>query len=310
LGEIERVVGNRKDNDTEGDTKETVGNDHFAKLNQHIYTKFNYDKLNASQFIVMTSPDNTFQNRRGSSHRNNRSEFIGDDKMDFTTDSKQGGWSRLRDLQQTDGSFGRMNGLESNESPNTMLSWKRNSVGGKSTLQAKKKNKSKNKGAFADEYKPLTSDLYRKEMNWEKETEKIDFDSEEETEYIRKLNKNIKESHKKVKSSNKKIADNKYLDLDHYFEKLVEQKVKAEEEDMHVQPVTFNKIVKNYAHFVKNESFDEREFSFAVKSLTARARENLGEYSAITKYKAPANKFAELNNVKIEAQVIFFFYFC
>jgi len=36
--------------------------------------------------------------------------------------------------------------------------------------------------------------------------------------------------------------------------------------------------------------------------LTARARENLGEYSAITKYKAPANKFAELNNVKIEAQ--------
>jgi len=60
--------------------------------------------------------------------------------------------------------------------------------------------------------------------------------------------------------------------------------------------------VKNYAHFLKNESFDDREFSFAVKSLTARARENLGEYSAITKYKAPANKLAELNNVKIEAQ--------
>ena len=158
LGEVERVVGNRKDNDTEGDAKETVGNDHFAKLNQHIYSKFNYDKLNASQFIVMTSPENAFQNRRGSSHRHNRSDFIGDERMDFTTDSKQGGWSRLRDLQQTDGSFGRM-GLESNESPNTMLSWKRNSVGGKSTLQAKKKSKSKNKGQFADEYKPLTSDL-------------------------------------------------------------------------------------------------------------------------------------------------------
>jgi len=64
------------------------------------------------------------------------------------------------------------------------------------------------------------------------------------------------------------------------------------------------RIVKNYAHFLKNESFDDREFSFAARSLTARARENLGEYSAITKYKAPANKLAELNRVKIEAQLL------
>ncbi len=78
-------------------------------------------------------------------------------------------------------------------------------------------------------------------MNWEKETEKVEYDSEEEREYINKLNKNIKDSSKKSKSKNKKATDNKYLDLDHYFEKLVEQKVHDEEEEMHVQPVGFKK---------------------------------------------------------------------
>lgn len=61
--------------------------------------------------------------------------------------------------------------------------------------------------------------------------------------------------------------------------------------------------MKNYAYHIKTESFDENEFTFAKKSLTARARENLGDFGSITKYKTPASKLAELNNVKIEAQV-------
>jgi len=61
--------------------------------------------------------------------------------------------------------------------------------------------------------------------------------------------------------------------------------------------------VKNYAYFIKTEDFDDKEFSFAFKSLTARARENLGDFTALTKYKAPPSKLAEMNNVKIESQV-------
>jgi len=92
-------------------------------------------------------------------------------------------------------------------------------------------------------------------MNWEKEIEQEDFESEDEREYIRKLNKNIKDNSKKTKTANKKNTDNKYLDLDHYFEKLVEQKVKNEEEEMHVQPVGFTKYF----------SFVVVDFNFSLK---------------------------------------------
>ena len=80
------------------------------------------------------------------------------------------------------------------------------------------------------------------EIDLEKETEDVEFDSEEEREYIEKLNRNIKIKQKKV-VNNKKIKEdeNKYQDLDHYFEQIIEQKIKDKEEEMKIKPIEFKK---------------------------------------------------------------------
>ena len=62
--------------------------------------------------------------------------------------------------------------------------------------------------------------------------------------------------------------------------------------------------MKNYAFFIKTEKFDDIEFQFAAKTLTAKARENLGEYTVSSKYKPPTFITAQRNEVKIEAQVL------
>ena len=64
------------------------------------------------------------------------------------------------------------------------------------------------------------------------------------------------------------------------------------------------RIVKNYAFFLKSEKFDDVEFQFASRTLTAKARENLGDYTVSSKYKPPTFIAAQRNEVKIEAQVI------
>ena len=62
-------------------------------------------------------------------------------------------------------------------------------------------------------------------------------------------------------------------------------------------------MVKNYAHFVKKETYDKNEFGFAKRCLMARHKESLAEYTTDSKYKAPSYKVAQMNGVKVEAQV-------
>jgi len=67
--------------------------------------------------------------------------------------------------------------------------------------------------------------------------------------------------------------------------------------------------VKNYAFFLKSEEFDKREFHFANKMLTSKSKEDFGGFSAQTKYKPPPFKIAQLNEVKIDANVKHFQFF-
>jgi len=77
------------------------------------------------------------------------------------------------------------------------------------------------------------------EIDLEKETNEYEFDSEEEREYIAKLNRNIKMKAKK--ETNKKGDGNKYQDLDHYFEEIIEKRIQEKEEEMKIKPVGFKK---------------------------------------------------------------------
>lgn len=70
----------------------------------------------------------------------------------------------------------------------------------------------------------------------EKETLALDLDGEEEQEYIEKLNRNIKD---KTKSAKYRRGEGNFLDLDHYFEKVIEEKIQTKEEDMHIKPISF-----------------------------------------------------------------------
>jgi len=152
LGEIERIAGNKMTTTTGDDNKETGRNDHFAKMNQRLYDKFNYDKLNASQFIVITAPENQ---PRTSTHRANRSEIFGDEKADFS--DPKATWSRMRDMH-SEGSMARLSAYEGTESPNT-YSWKRHSMTmSKNNLASKKNRKLKRAGTMEDLPRPLTSD--------------------------------------------------------------------------------------------------------------------------------------------------------
>lgn len=106
------------------DIKGAANSDHFARMNNHIYNKFNYDKLNSSQYIVMTSTANTgpeSNTRRG----NNRSEVFMDDKFEFS-DPKTS-WSRVREMQ-SDGSIVRGTAGEDGDSPNGGVFKKRSSM--------------------------------------------------------------------------------------------------------------------------------------------------------------------------------------
>lgn len=135
---------------------------------------------------------------------------------------------------------------------------------------------------------------------FEHDKEEFQLDSEDEREYIEKLNRNIKE--KRKTGAKKNGAD--YLDVDGFFNNVVDKRIKEKEEELKIgQPKEFKRIVKDYGYFVKSEKFDEIEFGFATRTLTARARENLGDYEILTKYKPPTFKVAQRNEVKIEAQV-------
>lgn len=71
----------------------------------------------------------------------------------------------------------------------------------------------------------------------------MEIDSEEERRYIAKLNKNIKESKKQAPKKKGKEDENKYQDLDHFFEQVVQQKIKEKEEDMKLNPLNFKKFL-------------------------------------------------------------------
>ena len=137
---------------TGDDNKETGRNDHFAKINQQLYDKFNYDKLNASQFIVIPGPE---VQGRGSTHRANRSEIYLDEKMNFS-DTKQT-WQRLREMH-SEGSTARLSGYEGTESPNMTTGKLHSMIMSKSNLAMRRKNRLKRMGTVEDLSRPLTSE--------------------------------------------------------------------------------------------------------------------------------------------------------
>jgi len=69
----------------------------------------------------------------------------------------------------------------------------------------------------------------------------MELESDEERKYMAKLNRNIKESKKPVPKKKTKDEENNYQDLDHYFDEIVEQRIKDKEEEMKIKPMNFKK---------------------------------------------------------------------
>jgi len=75
-----------------------------------------------------------------------------------------------------------------------------------------------------------------KDTNPEQEIEKFELDEEEEREYIMLLNRNIKEEGK-----NKKNKTGDFVDLDGYFSRTIEAKIKEKENTMKHKPIDFHR---------------------------------------------------------------------
>ena len=111
------------------------------------------------------------------------------------------------------------------------------------------------------------------------------------------LNRNIKNEIKLHKTKGNKD----FVDLEDYFTKIIEQKI--DDQTTKRKPIKFDRIVKNYAYFLHEEDFDEKEFEFTRKMLNQKHKEGLGEQSIKTKYVAPIPKFTERSNVIREGKV-------
>ena len=159
---MERLIGARQDRLIE-ENKDTINSDHFAKVNQQLYNKFGYDKLNASQYIVL---NNSTLNTRDSVRQPSRSDILLEDKHDLV-ESKQS-WSKIKDMH-SDISIGRtMVTQEDNDSPQTMASWKRQLITSKTSVKDKKKSRAKKLNLTADvETRHLTAEYckYRVRAN-------------------------------------------------------------------------------------------------------------------------------------------------
>jgi hypothetical protein len=76
IGELDRLIFTKlRDPSRFQSIQEEMDNDHFAKLNEYLYSKFNYETLNKSQFIFL-------KNNRAQSATN----FFKSTRSDFTLD--------------------------------------------------------------------------------------------------------------------------------------------------------------------------------------------------------------------------------
>lgn len=136
MGELERVVPEKKENTEVEETQQTKTSNHVSKMNYYLYNKFNYDKLNSNQYIVLTSPSAVDKDMHV---KNNRSEFLTEDRTEFG-ESKN--WSRLRELK-TEGSFARTGTMDDIDMQHTSnsVTWKRQGTLTKVSVRDKRKLK-------------------------------------------------------------------------------------------------------------------------------------------------------------------------
>ena len=80
------------------------------------------------------------------------------------------------------------------------------------------------------------------EGGFDKDREEFEIDSEEEREHIEKLNRNIKDRKKQPLKKHAKSKTHDCLDVDDYFQKLVDKKIEEKEEELKLhQPTDFKK---------------------------------------------------------------------
>jgi hypothetical protein len=299
LGEIDRLIlGNKKDLLDFDANKTPDANDHFAKVNEYLYNKFNYETLNKSQFIMI-------KNSRAQSASNffkTKNDFLLDKTDRYYVD---GDYDRASDLSYYKNSSpmkGDIYESSYKNSPDVDAMGNNRQSGMRPVTATAQKKKNKKHRKFAGEsHIDLIESKYNLKPEPEEAIKEYDLSEDEEREYIYQLNRNIRDEFKK---KDKK----EFIDIDSYFTSTIKDKIfnAPALSRAHSQPIDFNRILKGYGYFLKEQEYDHKELGFAKKYVTAKKKENLaGELSIKTKYVPREPKLAEDNNFNIEVKVKF-----
>jgi hypothetical protein len=301
IGEIDRLIlGNKKDLLDFENNKTPDANDHFAKVNEYLYNKFNYETLNKSQFIMI-------KNTRAQSASNffkTKSDFLLDKTDRFYID---GDYDRA-----SDGSYyksamspykGDMHDSSQKNSPDIdQMINNRQSNARPLTSTAQKKKSKKHKKVIGEQHIDLIESKYIAKPEPEEAMKDYELSEEEEKEYIYQLNRNIRNEQKKKDKKDKK----EFVDIDSYFSQTIKDKIfnAPQISRAHSQPIDFQRILKGYGYFLKEQEYDHKELGFAKKYVIAKKKENLvGDMSIKSKYIPKEPKLAESNNFNIEVLV-------
>jgi len=89
--------------------------------------------------------------------------------------------------------------------------------------------------------------LDAKDVNLDKEVEKMDFNDEDEVKYIAMLNRNIKKSHQEmIRKSTTALElrtkdESKFIDIDEYFSRVMQHKIKEKDHNK-IHPAEFKRF--------------------------------------------------------------------